>query len=454
MAGIVGIFASIGDHIPILNKEKFCQPQPEGLVLRAHYRGTCLMILCFCLLVTTTEWISGNDSVIDCLVSGNSPIPENVINMYCWVMGTFSVKKHYVTHTDQLGNLVSQTGVGPYNPHDPNDEIERKLYYQWVPFVLFLQGVMFYVPHLIFKAFEGKKLDSIIAGLNNWVMSNSERKGKEEELATYIRETKGTHNEWCLKILFAQFLYLVNVVGQIFFTDCFLGYEFSIYGVQAASLLEEAPETRVDPMSMIFPRISKCTFHKFGPSGTITRHDAQCVLPINIINEKIYVFMWFWFIALTLATVLHLIWTLGLTFSFRSRRVIIKRKLWLNPKKNNFNINVNLIVNFLDFGDWKLLYHLMRNMDALVFAEFCSELTAQLEADARKRDGETSEIMPLDTFKDHSDMGPGGDANANLNSSTEKLPLPDSPKSGGSLKDLGDGNYLASAPGAGHTDIY
>ena len=30
MAGIVGIFASIGDHIPILNKEKFCQPQPEG----------------------------------------------------------------------------------------------------------------------------------------------------------------------------------------------------------------------------------------------------------------------------------------------------------------------------------------------------------------------------------------------------------------------------------------
>ena len=85
--------------------------------------------------------------------------------------------------------------VGPYNPHDPNDEIERKLYYQWVPFVLFLQGVMFYVPHLIFKAFEGKKLDSIIAGLNNWVMSNSERKGKEEELATYIRETKVSL--WC-----------------------------------------------------------------------------------------------------------------------------------------------------------------------------------------------------------------------------------------------------------------
>ena len=112
---------------------------------------------------------------------------------------------------------------------------------------------------------------------------------------------------------------------------------------------------------------------------------------------------------------------------------------------------IDLSVNIRSEND---LSFLCRNMDALVFAEFCSELTAQLEADARRKDGETSEIMPLDTFKDHSDMGPGGDANANLNSSTEKLPLPDSPKSGGSLKDLGDGNYLASAPGAGHTDIY
>ena len=94
MAGIVGIFASIGDHIPILNKEKFCEPQPEGLVQRAHYRGTTILILAFCLLVTTTEWISGQDTIINCLISGNSPIPENVINNYCYIMGTFSVPRY------------------------------------------------------------------------------------------------------------------------------------------------------------------------------------------------------------------------------------------------------------------------------------------------------------------------------------------------------------------------
>ena len=69
-------------------------------------------------------------------------------------------------------------------------------------------------------------------------MKDDERHSKEEVLAEYIVETKGFHCEWALQCLGAQFLYLVNVVGQIFFTDCFLGWEFTKYGVYAASFLE------------------------------------------------------------------------------------------------------------------------------------------------------------------------------------------------------------------------
>ena len=50
-------------------------------------------------------------------------------------------------------------------------------------------------------------------------------------------------------------------------------------------MMEEDPENRVDPMSRIFPRVTKCTFNKFGPTGTLMRRDALCVLPVNIINE-------------------------------------------------------------------------------------------------------------------------------------------------------------------------
>ena len=62
MSGIVGVFASIGEHLPVLNKDKFGEPHPEGSVNRMHYRGTVMIILAFCILVTTTEWVSGKHS--------------------------------------------------------------------------------------------------------------------------------------------------------------------------------------------------------------------------------------------------------------------------------------------------------------------------------------------------------------------------------------------------------
>ena len=45
----------------------------------------------------------------------------------------------------------------------------------------------------------------------------------------------------------------------------------------------------------VFPRVTKCRFNKFGPSGSIQELDALCVLPLNMYNEKIFVFLWFWF---------------------------------------------------------------------------------------------------------------------------------------------------------------
>ena len=38
----------------------------------------------------------------------------------------------------------------------------------------------------------------------------------------------------------------------------------------------------------------QCTFHKFGTSGEVEKHDALCLLPLNIVNEKVYIFLWFW----------------------------------------------------------------------------------------------------------------------------------------------------------------
>ena len=71
-------------------------------------------------------------------------------------------------------------------------------------------------------------------------------------------------------MVFCELLFFLNVVGNIFLMDLFLGGEFSTYGLEVANFVGEVdPQNRIDPMSRVFPRMTKCTFQRFGVSGTI-----------------------------------------------------------------------------------------------------------------------------------------------------------------------------------------
>jgi len=49
----------------------------------------------------------------------------------------------------------------------------------------------------------------------------------------------------------------VNVVGQIFFIDYFLGFGFTRYGLDVINFSLTMPDDRVDPMSELFPKVDK-----------------------------------------------------------------------------------------------------------------------------------------------------------------------------------------------------
>lgn len=78
----------------------------------------------------------------------------------------------------------------------------------------------------------------------------------------------------------------------------FFDGEFLSYGWQVLNYSETPQEQRYDPMVYVFPRLTKCVFHKYGASGSIQKHDSLCLLPLNIVNEKTYIFIWFWYIIL------------------------------------------------------------------------------------------------------------------------------------------------------------
>ena len=74
---------------------------------------------------------------------------------------------------------------------------------------------------------------------------------------------------------------MVNIIGQMYLIDAFFGGQFTTYGSEVLSVTNIDMEKRMDLMVKVFPKVTKCTFHRYGPSGTIVNHDGLC-----------YVFLW------------------------------------------------------------------------------------------------------------------------------------------------------------------
>ena len=155
--------------------------------------------------------------------------------------------------------------------------------------------------------------------------------------------------------------------------DRFFDGTFLTFGIEVISFAERDQEDRIDPMVYIFPRMTKCTFHKFGSSGNIESHDALCILPINIVNEKIYVFLWFWFLVLGTLTLLVVLYRLVIILSPRMRAYLLFVRFRLIKKEC-----INVIIKKTQMGDWFLLYMLGQNVDSMIFKELIHELARRL----------------------------------------------------------------------------
>jgi hypothetical protein len=164
-------------------------------------------------------------------------------------------------------------------------------------------------------------------------------------------------------------LNFINVLGQIFFIDYFLGGEFTTYGIDVVNFINLEPEQREDPMARVFPKVTKCTMHKYGPSGTIETFDALCVLPLNILNEKIYVFLWFWFVILCAITGVKLIYRLVVVVLPKFREIILRSKV-----RHASLTKIQTICTEFSLGDWFLLNQLGKNLDTLIFRDFIDAL--------------------------------------------------------------------------------
>ena len=104
---------------------------------RPNHRYTVALMVIFAIVVSTKQYVG---DPINCQVpahfSGNW---EEYTNSYCWIKNTYHL---------------------PFEEHIPHAHEDEKRdmipYYQWVPIILLVQGLLFYMPIMVWRTLNGR----------------------------------------------------------------------------------------------------------------------------------------------------------------------------------------------------------------------------------------------------------------------------------------------------------
>lgn len=394
----------------------------DNAIFRCHWFFTSTLLVSFSLIITARQYVG---QPIEC--HSFNKIPDSLLNSYCWVQSTFTVPQ---ACNQQVGVEVPY----PCIDNTRGREIKMFAYYQWVGMVLFIQGLLFHLPYYLWKVWENGLIRAITGGLRVAVLTDQERVKKRDVVVEYIHDHLGCHKRYAFKYFLCEFICLINLLAQLWATNKFFDGQFLRYGIDvvqysSSSLGLSSPSTasnssllpdirlnsstssirlastmsvqstfpaylskassasidsaasrarttnnQVDPMTYIFPRMTKCTYYDFGSSGDIQKHDALCLLPLNIINEKIYIALWFWFLILAILTLLVIIYRVLAIFSrgVRCKGLISRCKL-------SNELDVQKICTHCDVGDWFLFYMVAENLDPLVMREIVASVARKID---------------------------------------------------------------------------
>ncbi|KAK3925482.1 Innexin inx7 [Frankliniella fusca] len=365
-----------------VSKQVYKSTSIDNVFFRLHYRLTFWLLLTATILVSSRQYIGEHIRCIAGTIAGH------VVETYCFFTTTFTIPRYnndsQARNSRQLFIQAPHPGVGPLGRGELEDEaVVYHAYYQWVPFVLFGQAIMFYLPHLLWRLSEGGTIKVLVEGLEyGYVALLDKEVGRAPSRPAYMRRVGVVRTAfvsrlrlnrwWGQWLIGAELLNALNLVFQFYITDWFLGGRFIDLG---ATVTSRQPQD-ADPLDLVFPKVTKCIFRKYGPTGTIQTHDAMCVMALNVINEKIYTFLWFWYLILGAFTAVGLFWRV-LTLLLHNRSDLINKYLFdmdgrLDPQ------DFETVISRCDFSHWLFLRYLCQNMHISARIQLFKDLAEEL----------------------------------------------------------------------------
>jgi innexin len=276
---------------------------------RLNYKYTVGILVMFGFVVTNKHF---GHKQIQCWVPAYfTKNFEDYTNLICWITNTY-----YIPHDKEL-NFNNNT----------KSSLKELRYYQWVPYILLLLAFCFYIPRLVWTSVSvrcgidvkdlveaahdyksvdkieksGRMMEYVIGSLDSYLDDSHLTKSKS-------RITSLLSNHLVITYIFTKVLYIINCYFQLFLISVLLGRDFYSYGL---NVLTDIINGKGYLDSVYFPRITQCKFNirELGLKNFSHEYNVQCVLPINLFNQQIFTFLWFWYFFLFIANSLSLcIW--------------------------------------------------------------------------------------------------------------------------------------------------
>jgi len=337
----------------------FCQITPSLLVLES-------------VMVSARQFFG---HPIKCDTGGSAGfVNEDVLESYCWMYANFRIPADY---QGPCSSSLSQTD----SFHDVDGPIYNS-YYQWIPIYLIFLAVLFYLPRCIWLMMEGGLMKFFGKGTTTRMIEDPDE--KRDKLVKFFKDNiHNKYNIYYFGFIVCEFLNFVVVLVAVGMTNRFLNGQFLWYGFKVWNYYSLPPEEQKkfssNPMCTAFPRIASCNYHRFGTAGEQGNLNAICILALNIINDKVFLVLWWWFLVLVFLGVIRIVFRIVQINSAKLRFSLLDLRMHRYFKRDSNSELIKTYVCNCSRGDWFVLYQLSKNLNRPFFMDFLKVLVRSVK---------------------------------------------------------------------------
>uniref|UniRef100_A0AC35FIP2 Innexin n=1 Tax=Panagrolaimus sp. PS1159 TaxID=55785 RepID=A0AC35FIP2_9BILA len=266
---------------------------------------------------------------------------------------------------------VSSTYFVPVNDTSSIEYKQEKMvhgYYQWVPFILFIQAISIYLPNVAWKTFQKTRsidFQHVVEKAKTLRFETGDEHQKSiKDIVSYLKQRlqhQGTSHGYsyvgfgmksALAHIFAKTLTILVILFEISFINTNFGpAPDNFWGL---TMFHQGLTNSRWNESGVFPRVTFCDFKQPTFGGKPPQRTVQCVLMVNMLNEKIFIFVWLWLAVCLIISIIDLIYTIVTLFIPYLRRKAVRNYVQaLSHSSANSITTTSSSVSMID--DYKLI---------------------------------------------------------------------------------------------------